>query len=104
MTTRLNAAVSAGHIDVSDGSIGVFGPKATEDLSDFQKSAATLIQGFAPDAEAWSARGYNTVVRPEGPFEQSVVVLPRARDAIMGRIAEAAALTRGTVIVDGLKV
>jgi 16S rRNA (guanine1207-N2)-methyltransferase len=61
------------------------------------------VQGFRPDVEALERRGYAVTPGAEGRFALSVVILPRAREAARARIAEAARLTDGPILIDGAK-
>lgn len=104
MSLRLTLAAETRLFAIPDaGRIGVFGPPADADLSALPRDKVTVVQGFRPDADAWAARGYDTMPEAAGRFSLSVVFLPRAKDAARGRIAEAAALTDGPVVVDGQK-
>jgi 16S rRNA (guanine1207-N2)-methyltransferase len=103
--SRLSLAIDAGFVPLPDeGVIAVWGPSADADLAALPQDRVFIIQPFKPDHDAWAARGYTVSPLPEGRFAHSIVFLPRAKDAIRARIADAASRTDGAVSVDGLKV
>jgi len=86
------------------GQIAVFGPVAGQDLSALPKDRLQLIQGFYPDHQFFSERGYSVVTQAEGESAAAVVFLPRAKAEGRQLLAMAMKLTDGgPVIVDGLK-
>ncbi|MCA0919012.1 class I SAM-dependent methyltransferase [Pseudooceanicola nanhaiensis] len=101
---RLSLALDEGGLVLPDvGRIAVFAPRADHDLSALPKARLHLITGFYPDHAALRAQGYDCATAPEGPYAAALVCLPRAKALAQGLIAQAAALTEGPVIVDGLK-
>ncbi|MBV1866807.1 MAG: methyltransferase, partial [Marinosulfonomonas sp.] len=87
-----------------EGQIAVFGPVAGQDLSALPKDRLQIIQGFYPDHQFFSERGYSVVTRPEGESSAAVVFLPRAKAEGRLMLATAMQLTGGgLVIVDGQK-
>lgn len=104
MTIRLSLALEAGAVAIPpEGRIGVFGPTAADDLSGLPKDRVTVIQGFRPDHDAFARQGYDVTPEAEGRFALSLVFVPRAKPAARARIAEAARLTDGPLLVDGTK-
>jgi 16S rRNA (guanine1207-N2)-methyltransferase len=104
MSSRLTLALDRGAFSVpSEGRIGVFGAAATDDLSALPKERVAVLQGFRPDVDALVRQGYAVTPEAEGRFALSVVMLPRSRDAARARIAEAARLTDGPLLIDGEK-
>lgn len=104
MTSRLSLALESGAVAVPpEGRIGVFGPGAGEDLSGLPADRVQVVQGFRPDFEAFARRGLDCVPEPTGRYVLSVVFLPRSKPAARARIARAAALTDGEVVIDGRK-
>ncbi|TCP62744.1 16S rRNA m(2)G 1207 methyltransferase [Rhodovulum bhavnagarense] len=103
--SRLTLALSAGAVALPDaGRLLVVGPFRDADLSALPRDRVQIVQGFAPDHDAWAARGWQVGVAPEGEFAGAVVFLPRAKDAARARIEEALRLTGGgPVIVDGAR-
>ena len=86
------------------GQIAVFGPVAGQDLSALPKDRLQLIQGFYPDHQFFSERGYSVVTQAEGESAAAVVFLPRAKAEGRQLLSTAMKLTDGgPVIVDGLK-
>jgi len=101
---RLALALGEGGLSLpAPGVIGVFGPRASDDLSDLPKERVHVIQGFRPDHDALAAAGWRTGPVPEGRYAAAIVFLPRARAAARDLIARVVALTDGPVIVDGQK-
>jgi len=103
---RLRSALDAEHVTLAAGGrIALLGPSQTVDPSCFDPARTLVIQGFKPDALYWEALGFEVV--PEAPsdaeFAQSIVFLPRAREAMRDRVARAAGASRGALLVDGLK-
>ncbi len=104
MTIRLSLALEAGTVAIPpEGRIGVFGPTAADDLSELPKDRVSVIQGFRPDHDAFARQGYEVSPEAEGRFVLSLVFVPRAKPAARARIAEAARLTDGPLLVDGAK-
>lgn len=90
-----------------EGQILVLGARETDDLSDLPKERLTLIQGFAPDYAALTARGFS--VHPEdealasATFAAAVIFLPRSKSMARAMIAEARSRTQGPLWIDGGK-
>ncbi len=104
MTIRLSLALSSGAVSVPEtGRIGVFGARAGDDLAGLPQDRVDVVQGFRPDYDAFAARGFAVMPEPRGPYVLSVVFLPRSKPASHARIAEAAGLTDGPVVIDGAK-
>lgn len=109
MSIRLTLALEPGGVTLpGSGKIAVFRPTGAADLSALPVDRVTVIQGFRPDHEHWAGRGYNCIGGLEAgdqqlEFSAAVVFLPRAKAEARALIAEAMAVTRGPVIVDGAK-
>ncbi len=104
MSVRLTLALDRGAVTVpSEGRIGVFGATGADDLSALPKDRVAVVQGFRPDVDALARQGWAVAPEAEGRFALSVVMLPRAREAARARIAEAARLTDGPILIDGAK-
>lgn len=103
--SRLTLALDAGAVSLPErGRIAVFAPPADADLSALPAERVQIIQGFKPDFDAWTARGFDVQVAPEGDFAAAVVFVPRAKDKARALLAGAVALVAGgPVIVDGAK-
>lgn len=103
--SRLTLALDAGAVSLpEEGRIAVFAPPAGADLSALPADRLQIIQGFKPDFDAWTTRGYEVRVAPEGVFAAAVLFVPRAKDKARALLAEAVALAAGgPVIVDGAK-
>ncbi|CUH98918.1 methyltransferase [Leisingera aquaemixtae] len=106
MSVRLSLAAQSGGFAVpSEGRIAVFHPRAEHDLSALPKEQLLIIQPFRPDHDHFAAQGYGCVPAPEAGAEYSaaVVFLPRAKALARMLVAQAAAATRGQVLIDGAK-
>ncbi|MBV1903912.1 MAG: class I SAM-dependent methyltransferase, partial [Marinosulfonomonas sp.] len=103
--SRLALAFENGTVTLPpEGQVVVFGPVAGQDLSALPKDRLQLIQGFYPDHQFFSERGYSVVTQAEGASVAAVVFLPRAKAEGRLMLATAMKLTQGgPVIVDGLK-
>ncbi|WP_425051838.1 class I SAM-dependent methyltransferase [Psychromarinibacter sp. S121] len=103
-STRLTTALENGACQLPDaGRIAVFRPRAGADLSALPKDRVQVIQGFRPDHDVFASQGYDTGIAPKGDFAAALVCVPRAKAEARALVAQAAALTGGTVIVDGQK-
>lgn len=102
---RLSLALLAPDALPASGEIAVFGPRADIDLADLPKDRVRVIQGFAPDHDAFAAQGYAVAPLPAGPYAAAVVFLPRAKAEARALLYEAAnrVLPGGPVWVDGAK-
>lgn len=99
---RLRMAATA----LPAGRIAVYGADAATDLPDLPPGATLhMIAPFRPDHDAFAARGLATSAAPEGDYAAAFVILPRARDAGRGWLADAMARVApgGPVWVDGAK-
>ena len=103
--SRMSLALESGALDLpAAGKLAVFGARAGDDLSMLPRDRVRIIQGFAPDHDAWAARGYQVGVAPAGPYAAALIFLPRAKAEAHAVVAEAVAHTPGGVIVvDGQK-
>ena len=64
---------------------------------------ARVVQPFRPVFEAFEAAGFAVSPETDGAADAVVVCLPRAKAEAYGMVAEAAARSRGLVVVDGRK-
>ena len=104
MSPRLSLALDRGAVAIPpEGRIGLFGAGPHDDLSALPRDRVAVIQGFRPDADALMRQGWTVTPEAEGRFALSVVFLPRSREAARARIAEAARLTDGPLLIDGDK-
>lgn len=105
-SARLALALDSGAISLpTEGRIAVFRPRSGDDLSDLPKDRVTVITGFRPDHDWFTARGYACATAVEGAFAAALVCLPRAKAEARALLAAAcAALPPGApVVVDGQK-
>ena len=102
--SRLTLALDGGDVSLPEaGRIAVFGPRIGTDLSSLPKERVRVLTGNKPDYDYFAGLGYDCDVLPNGRFSASVICLPRAKPLARALVAEAVAVTDGTVIVDGLK-
>lgn len=100
------ARLSLAFPDPPAGRALLLGPPADLDRDRFAPGLTALVQADAGSHAALSQRGWSvTPEAPDGPFDQAVVFLPRARAAQRARVAEAAArLPVGAALwIDGTK-
>ena len=104
---RLRYALDKGGLLLPDaalgGAVALFGAPGDAPLDGLDPANCEVIQTFAPDVARWQARGVVVRDAPQGRYAASIVSLPRARDLAEARVAQAAAVTDGLVIVDGAK-
>ncbi|MGR3760551.1 class I SAM-dependent methyltransferase [Roseobacteraceae bacterium NS-SX3] len=106
MSVRLSLAAETGGFAVpAEGRIAVFHPREGHDLSVLPKAQVRVIQPFRPDHDLFAGQGFDCL--PEWPEGEecgaAVVFLPRAKAEARALIAQAAAVSRGPVLVDGAK-
>ena len=102
---RISLALAAPDALPTGGRIALFRPRAETDLSDLPRAVVHIVQGFRPDFEALSVRGYAVSPEPEGSYAAAFVFVPRARREAQALVAEAAArvVPGGSIWVDGAK-
>src|SRR5690606_14469560 len=83
--------------------VAVFAPTPESDLSPLPGAMVHVITRDKPARDRFAALGYTCNTAPEGRYGAALVCLPRAKDHARALIAEAADVTDGPVIVDGLK-
>jgi 16S rRNA (guanine1207-N2)-methyltransferase len=104
LDSRLPLALDGGGLVWPDeGPIAVFAPSADVDLDGIPKERAKIIHDFYPAHAAWAARGFDVAVVSEDSYAAAVVCLPRAKTEARAMIAEACALSKGVVVIDGQK-
>lgn len=109
MSLRLSLALDTGGCVLPDaGRIAVFAPRAGLDLSVLPKDRVLILQPLRPDHDAYAAAGYtclpglSALPAPER-FAAAVVFVPRAKAEARLLLAEAEAVTDGSILVDGGK-
>ena len=98
---RLSLAAEAGYFPWPEGPVFFLG--AGEALPAGLPRGTTVIERWRPAFEAAEAAGFAVATQPEGRAALSVVAVPRSKDLARARVAEAAALTDGPVVIDGQK-
>lgn len=102
--SRLSLALDGGGLMLPEnGRIAVFGAAGDADLSMLPKARVTVVQGFRPAFDTWTAAGYDCTPIAEGEFAASFVCLPRAKSEARALLAHAMNVTQGPVVVDGQK-
>ncbi|MEM6940688.1 MAG: class I SAM-dependent methyltransferase [Pseudomonadota bacterium] len=102
--TRLALALSdAGLCIPEKGDIAVFRPPEVAQLPHLGRDRTEVIHDFKPLYDSWAARGYRVACQPGGDYAASIVCLPRAKEEARALFADACALTRGPVVIDGQK-
>lgn len=103
-SARLDFAFESGALVwPQEGPVVIYRPREGDDLSSISIARVHVATGFRPDAEWFSARGYQAAAGP--PYAAAVVCLPRSRDAARAMISRAMVevLPGGPVAVDGQK-
>mgnify|MGYP000554256118 CR=1 FL=1 len=101
---RLLLALDGDGLDLPpEGTIAVFHPPLDADLPGIDKDRIQIIQGFKPDYDAWTARGYDVVRNVKDRYAACIVCLPRAKHEARALVAQACAVSDGPVVVDGQK-
>lgn len=110
MSQRLHLALGEGGLVLPEtGRICVFHPLPDHDLDPLGRARVDVVQPFLPAFRHFESLGFRAhgdtpgTAGRDGPFAASAVFLPRAKALARARIAEAAALTEGPVLVDGAK-
>ncbi|MEH6520226.1 class I SAM-dependent methyltransferase [Sulfitobacter sp.] len=104
LDSRLPLALNGGGLVWPDeGPIAVFAPSPDADLDGIPKERAKIVHDFYPAHAAWSGRGFDVAVVSEDSYAAAVVCLPRAKTEARAMIAEACALSKGVVVIDGQK-
>jgi len=102
--TRLTIALADGVVTIPEaGRIAVFTPRVESDLSALPMDRVQVITTLKPDFDYFAGLGYDCAVAPEGRYGAAILCLPRAKARARATLAEAASVTDGPVIVDGLK-
>ncbi len=101
---RLRLALETGLAALpQEGRLAVIGPVAGTDLSALPKGRCDVITTFRPDSDAFTAQGWTCRVRPEGCYALGLVFMGRSRAQNLARLAQAAAVCDGPLLVDGAK-
>lgn len=106
MSVRLALALDSGGLVLPEaGEILVLHPRADMDLSVLPKDRVRVIQPFRPDHDAFAAQGYDcqSTLPDADRYGMSLVCLPRAKALARALIADAARVTDGQILVDGVK-
>lgn len=87
-----------------NGRILILRPRGDTDLGALPRDRVHVVQGFRPDHDAFAAQGYETALKPDGPYGAALVCITRSKDESRALIALASRMTGGgLVIVDGQK-
>ncbi|MCQ0091401.1 methyltransferase [Roseovarius sp. M141] len=100
---RLSLALEGGLTLPASARIAVFAPTPDSDLSPLPADMCHVITGNKPARDHFAALGYACNTAPEGRYGVALICLPRAKDQARALLADAASVTDGPIIVDGLK-
>ena len=100
---RLPLALESGLALPKGARVAVFAPRVGASLSALRDAPVHVITTTKPDYDYFAGLGYACNTAPEGRYGASVVCIPRAKELARALIAQAASVTDGPVIVDGLK-
>ncbi len=105
MASRLTMALEGGLSLPSAGTIAVFSPTRTCDLSPLPAERLRIIQPFRPDFDHFAAQGYDCapIADTDTRHAAALVEVPRARAQARALIHDACARATDVVIVDGAK-
>ena len=101
---RWTLARDAGDLSLPAGRVAVFHARAEADLAGLSDDIL-CIQGFKPDADRLTARGFEVVQSADGRAAAALVQIVKSRAATLSAIAEAAAMVGpgGILLIDGQK-
>lgn len=101
--SRLALAIGAGDFTPpTTGEIAVWRPDVGYDVSVLPHDRVQIVQGFKPDFEIWSGRGYQTSPTLKKSVAASVICVPRAK-SLAQEMIHLAAQNAGPILVDGQK-
>ena len=100
---RLELAVEAGLALPEAGPIAILHPRMGEFFSPLSREQLEIVTPHAPDHASFKAQGFACATAPGESYAAVVVCLPRSRAEARDLIAQASALTKGPVVVDGQK-
>lgn len=101
--SRLTLAAEAGLFDPDHGRILAYRPPGDADLGVLAPERTQIVHGLRHVHDAFAARGWRVATEPEGAFDTAIVFLPREKQRAHDMIAAAAAVTQGTLLIDGAK-
>ncbi|WP_170347356.1 class I SAM-dependent methyltransferase [Ruegeria atlantica] len=100
MSPRLELALQNG-LSLSSP-LSVICPVPAHDLSALPNEAQ-VVQPFKPFHDHFAAQGFDTVPETDGPCQDAIVFLPRAKALARAMIHLASSRARGVVVIDGAK-
>ncbi|CUH76131.1 Ribosomal RNA large subunit methyltransferase G [Tritonibacter multivorans] len=106
MSIRLTLAVEAqGFVVPEEGRVLVMQATAAHDLSALPRDRVLVVQPLKPDHDGWAAQGFAVAaeIPADERFAAAVVFATRAKAECRQRVAEAAAVTDGQLLLDGAK-
>lgn len=106
MRTRLSTAIAAGDLLLPDTGRLLVTRLPAAHAPEFDPARTDIVHGFAPEAEAWRAAGFNATPEPTGRgYAAALVGLPRARPLALGLLRQAAERLApgGMLVLDGQK-
>ncbi|MES0826394.1 class I SAM-dependent methyltransferase [Ruegeria sp. SCP11] len=100
MSPRLDLALQSGLTLTQP--LTVLGPSLTSDLSALPRETQ-VVQPFKPFHDHFANLGFSVTPEAQGPCNDAIVVLPRAKALARSMIQQACTLASGTIVVDGAK-
>ncbi len=102
--SRLAVALAQGGLELPDaGNIAVFAPGSEVDVAALPKERCHILTDFKPDHDHFTRLGFSCFTKPQGRYGAAVILVPRAKALARARVAQAAQITDGPVIVEGAK-
>jgi 16S rRNA (guanine1207-N2)-methyltransferase len=102
--SRLSLALSGGGLVLPDtGVIAAIKPKVERKADFLPGRSVEVIEGFAPEVQAWESFGMEPVQEPADQYAAVILSLPRAKAEAHAMIARAMQISEGPVVIDGQK-
>ncbi|MEM6375239.1 MAG: methyltransferase [Pseudomonadota bacterium] len=102
--TRLNVALETGMIALPEvGQLAVIGAVAGMDFTGLPSDRCDFVTTLKPDMDFFEAKGWTCRLQPQGRYALVLVIAARARALTLARLAQAAEVCDGVLVVDGAK-
>ena len=100
---RLSLAVDAGLFQWPDAPVFFFGAGGSSLPSGLPRDHVVVVENWKPAHDQAQEAGHEVATEPPGRAGLSIVAVPRSKDLARARVAEAARVTDGPVVIDGQK-